>query len=237
LGIDRASISVGANVYSVLIGDAKVSDAVRKTEIDGLFVLPADSNLSGAEIELVTAMARETKLKFALADARKEYDYILIDCPPSLGLLTINALTAADSYLVPLQCEYFALEGLSQLLQTVSLIRQSTNPALQEEGIVLTMFDGRNNLAHEVTREVREHFKGQVFDSVIPRNVRLSECSSFGKPILLYDIDSKGCAAYFNLAKEVLGRNQVQAATQTTATPIPPPFRLKTQDTSEISAI
>ncbi len=183
-------------------------EVIRPTEMDCLFIAPATGDLTGAEIELVSAFSREMKLKTALQEIRKQYDYILIDSPPSLGLLTVNALTAADSFLVPLQCEYFALEGLSQLLKTVSLIRQSTNPQLAEEGIVLTMFDGRNNLANEVVKEVRTHFSQQVFETVVPRNVRLSECSSFGKPILLYDIDSKGCLAYLNLAKEVLARNQ-----------------------------
>ncbi len=211
LGVDRASVQADKNVYHALIGDAKLSEVIRPTEVDYLFVAPANNDLAGAEIELVTAFAREGKLKAAIAEVRDQYDYILIDCPPSLGMLTINALNACDSFLVPLQCEYFALEGLSQLLHTVSLVRQSINPAIAEEGIVLTMFDGRNNLAHEVVKEVRSHFSGKVFDSVIPRNVRLSECSSFGKPILLYDIDSKGCSAYMNLAKELLGRNQPQA--------------------------
>ncbi len=176
--------------------------------MDCLFIAPATGDLAGAEIELVGAFARENKLKSIIAEIKSQYDFILIDCPPSLGLLTINALTAADSFLVPLQCEYFALEGLSQLLNTVSLIRQNLNPQLTEEGIVLTMFDSRNNLANEVVKEVRSHFGKTVFDAVVPRNVRLSECSSFGKPILLYDIDSKGCLAYLNLAKEVLARNQ-----------------------------
>jgi chromosome partitioning protein len=180
------------------------------TEVDGLKVAPATSDLAGAEIELVTAFAREGKLKAALAEIKQEFDYILIDCPPSLGLLTINAFNAADSFLVPLQCEYFALEGLTQLLHTVSLIRQSIHPGLECEGIVLTMFDGRNNLAHEVVKEVKTHFPDQVYETVIPRNVRLSECTSFGKPILLYDIDSKGCVAYLNLAKELLSRNQIE---------------------------
>jgi chromosome partitioning protein len=187
-----------------------MSEVIRPTEMDCLFVAPTNADLSGAEIELVTAFARENKLKTALAEIKDQYDYILLDCPPSLGMLTINALNAADSYLVPMQCEYFALEGLSQLLHTVSLIKQSLNPALTDEGIVLTMFDGRNNLANEVVKEVRAHFAGKVFETVVPRNVRLSECSSFGKPILLYDIDSKGCLAYLNLAKEVLARNQPQ---------------------------
>ena len=150
----------------------------------------------------------ERLLSTHLETLKSEYDYILIDCPPSLGLLTINALTAADTFLVPLQCEYFALEGLSQLLHTVSLVRQSINTSLLEEGIVLTMFDSRNNLANEVVKEVRTHFGDKVFQTVVPRNVRLSECSSFGKPIVLYDIDSKGCLAYLNLAKELLSKNQ-----------------------------
>ena len=212
LGVDRASLIESKTVYHGLIGQATFKELIRPTEIDNLFVAPANSDLAGAEIELVTSFARETKLKTALASIKGEYDFILIDCPPSLGMLTINALTAADSFLVPLQTEYFALEGLSQLLHTVSLIRQSLNPALTNEGIVLTMFDGRNNLANEVEKEVRSHFTSQVFDTVVPRNVRLSECSSFGKPILLYDIDSKGCLAYLNLAKEVMGRNQVGAS-------------------------
>lgn len=208
LGVDRAALAEGATTYQALIGHEKFSNIIRATEIDGLFIAPANGDLTGAEIELVSAFSREQKLKIALAEIRNKYDYILIDCPPSLGMLTINALTAADSFLVPLQTEYFALEGLTQLLHTVSLIRQSTNPALAEEGIVLTMFDSRNNLSQEVVKEVRTHFGNKVFDAIVPRNVRLSECSSFGKPILLYDIDSKGCLAYLNLAKEVLARNQ-----------------------------
>lgn len=218
LGVDRASLEGTKTIYHALIGEEKLSSVIRPTEVDCLFVAPANSDLTGAEIELVTAFARESKLKAALAEIKAEYDFILIDCPPSLGLLTVNALNAADSFLVPLQCEYFALEGLTQLLHTVSLIRQSINPNLTEEGIVLTMFDGRNNLANEVVKEVRQHFPGKVFDTVVPRNVRLSECSSFGKPVLLYDIDSKGCLAYLNLAKEVLGRNQPKV--------VPPPFSI-----------
>lgn len=209
LGVDRASIVDTHTVYQGLMGEVPLSETVRKvTEIDNLSVIPATNDLAGAEVELVNAFAREGKLKTAIAEIKGQYDYILIDCPPSLGMLTINALNAADSFLVPLQCEYFALEGLSQLMHTVSLIRQSINPSLTEEGIVLTMFDGRNNLANEVVKEVRKHFGEKVFETVIPRNVRLSECSSFGKPILLYDIDSKGCLAYLNLAKELLARNQ-----------------------------
>ncbi|CAM6054215.1 unnamed protein product [Sphagnum tenellum] len=207
-GIDRSALSENATVYHALIGEVKLSAILQPTEMDCLFVAPATSDLAGAEIELVGAFSREGKLKLAISEIKDQFDYILIDCPPSLGLLTINALTAADTFLVPLQCEYFALEGLSQLLHTVSLIRQALNPGLLEEGIVLTMFDSRNNLANEVVKEVRSHFGDQVFQTIVPRNVRLSECSSFGKPIVLYDIDSKGCLAYLNLAKELLAKNQ-----------------------------
>jgi len=207
LGLDRSTLGE-RTTYQALIGETDLASVIRKTEMECLDVAPATGDLAGAEIELVGAFARENKLRAALAPIRASYDYILIDCPPSLGLLTINALTAADSFLVPLQCEYFALEGLSQLLHTISLIRQSTNPGLAHEGIVLTMFDGRNNLANEVVKEVRTHFGELVYETVVPRNVRLSECSSFGKPVVLYDIDSKGCLAYLNLAKELMGRNQ-----------------------------
>lgn len=225
LGIDRASVAGHPSIYHALIGEAKMSEIIRPTEMECLFIAPANSDLTGAEIELVSTFARESKLKTAIAEIKNQFDFILIDCPPSLGLLTVNALTAADSFLVPLQCEYFALEGLSQLLHTISLIQQSINPAIMEEGIVLTMFDGRNNLANEVVKEVRTHFEGKVFDTVIPRNVRLSECSSFGKPVLLYDIDSKGCLAYLNLAKEVLSRNQPKVVS-------PPPFNVSSTNAS-----
>ncbi|MBI4925580.1 MAG: ParA family protein [Bdellovibrio sp.] len=210
LGVDKTRANEIKTIYHVLIGQLKLSEVIKNTEVDSLSLAPANSDLAGAEIELVSTFSRETKLKKALNEIKDQYDYILIDCPPSLGLLTVNALTAADSYLVPMQCEYFALEGLSQLIHTVTLIKQNLNPALKEEGIVLTMYDSRNNLANEVVKEVRAHFAGVVFDTVIPRNVRLSECSSFGKPILLYDVDSKGCVGYLNLAKEILARNQVQ---------------------------
>lgn len=219
VGVDKSAFREGRTIYNALIGEVPLSSVICKTEIDNLFVAPANTHLSGAEIELVSAFARETKLKAAIAEIKDQYDYILIDSPPSLGLLTINALTAADSFLVPLQTEYFALEGLSQLLNTVNLLKQSIHSGLQHEGIVLTMYDARNNLSTEVEREVRTHFADKVFDTVIPRNVRLSECTSFGKPILLYDIDSKGCLAYLNLAKELLIRNRPQQAT-------PPPFRV-----------
>lgn len=216
LGIDKTTLAEGKTIYQALIGETSLASTIIPTEMDGLFIAPANSDLAGAEIELVSAFAREGKLKAAIQSIKSQYDFILIDSPPSLGLLTINSLTAADSYLVPLQCEFFALEGLSQLLHTVSLIRQSLNPALEDEGVILTMYDGRNNLSNQVEKEVRDHLGDKVFETVIPRNVRLSECTSFGKPVLLYDIDSKGCLAYLNLAKELLGRNQPKV--------VPPPF-------------
>ncbi len=206
-GHDRTEVKADRNVYSVLIGDCTISDAFVPTELEGLQLVCSNADLAGAEIELVQMIARESRLKTALEPIVTDYDFIFIDCPPSLGLLTINALTAADSFLVPLQCEYFALEGLTQLLNTVGLIRKNLNPLLALEGIVLTMFDSRNNLSHEVVKEVRSHFGDQVYKTIIPRNVKLSECSSYGKPILLYDIESKGSIAYLNLAKEVLRMN------------------------------
>lgn len=216
LGVEVTADRRDQTIYHALIGQRPLSECVHKTEMDCLFVVPSNEDLTGAEIELVSAFARESKLKTAIAEIKDDYDYILIDCPPSLGLLTVNSLTAADSFLVPLQTEYFALEGLSQLIQTVSLLRQSINPNIEHEGIVLTMFDGRNKLAHEVEREVRTHFGDKVFKTIIPRNIRLSECSSFGKPVILYDIHSKGCSAYLNLARELLNRNRPQV--------VPPPF-------------
>lgn len=231
LGIDRSQIDSTKSVYYSLLGETPLSQVIRPTEMDCLFVAPTTPDLAGAEIELVSTFSREAKLKTAIAEIKSQYDYILIDCPPSLGLLTINALTAADSYLVPMQCEYFALEGVSDLMKTVSLIRQSVNPNLQDEGIVLTMFDGRNNLANEVVKEVRSHFGALAFETIVPRNVRLSECSSFGKPVLLYDIDSKGCLSYLNLAKELLARNQP------VETVVPPPLRIQGVSTASSAAV
>jgi chromosome partitioning protein len=225
LGVDREKVASKANMYHALIGEAKISETVHATEVDGLYVSPANADLTGAEIELVASFARESKLRAALAEVKNQYDYILIDCPPSLGLLTVNALTAADSFLVPLQCEYFALEGLTQLMHTVGLIRMSTNPSLKEEGILLTMYDGKTNLNNQVVDEVRKHFTDLVYNVVIPRNVRLSECSSFGKPIVLYDINSKGCAAYLTLANEFLSRNQPKEQADLPGLVSPPAFQ------------
>jgi len=211
LGFEMSPAFSQMNIYPVLIGQKFISQVFWQTALQNLYLVPSTHDLAGAEIELVGSLAREFKLKHAIQEARKEFDFIFIDCPPSLGLLTINALNAADSFLVPLQCEYFALEGLSQLLYTVKLVQQSLNPNLIEEGIVFTMFDRRNKLAHEVVKEVQTHFRELVFKNMIPRNIRLSECSSFGKPILLYDMHSKGCIAYQNLAKEMLEKNEKKA--------------------------
>jgi chromosome partitioning protein len=202
----------GKTIYDALVGQASIEDIIKETELPGLFLAPADQNLSGAEVELVGAIAREQKLKRILDLVRDRFHYILIDCPPSLGLLTINALTASDSYLVPMQCEYFSLEGLSQLVSTASLIQGALNPKLALEGILLTMFDSRNNLAHQVADEVRKHFGEKLFQTVIPRNIKLSEAPSHGKPVLLYDIESKGARSYLEATKEIIERNMPKAA-------------------------
>ena len=203
VGLDKKSFA-DANIYHALIGQIPVTDAIYKSELPFLDVCPSDTNLVGAEIELVGAMARESKLKICIAPLLDIYDYILIDCPPSLGLLTINSLTASDGFIVPLQTEYFAMEGLAQLLQTVETIKGSLNKELDLVGVLLTLFDSRNNLHKQVSEEIRKHFGPKVFDSVIPRNIKLSECPSFGKPIILYDIESRGSEAYLSLAKEIL---------------------------------
>lgn len=190
--------------YHVLLGGEPMGKATKETLVPNLFLVPADIDLVGAEVELVGLEGRESRLRGALEAVRKRFDYILLDCPPSLGLLTINALTAADSALVPLQCEYYALEGLAHLLKTIRLVKDRLNPRLEVEGIVLTMFDGRTCLASQVKAEVHQYFSGQIFQTIIPRNVRLSEAPSHGKPILLYDLRSSGALAYLELTKEVL---------------------------------
>lgn len=202
LGIDKDSTKY--SIYDVLINDIDPREARESSVVDGLDVLTARKELSGAEVELVNAIARETVLKRALEGIRGEYDFIFIDCPPSLGLLTINALTAADTLLAPIQCEYFALEGLSDLMNTVKLVKQRLNPTLTVEGVVLTMFDARTNLSTQVVTEVKKFFKNKVYDTIIPRSVRLSEAPSFGLPITLYDPRCSGARAYRALADELL---------------------------------
>jgi chromosome partitioning protein len=201
LGVEKTKVPYC--IYDVLINGLPVETVICKGEIEGLDVIPATIQLAGAEIELVTAISRETKLKKALKGLNEKYDYIFIDCPPSLGLLTINALTAADSVIIPIQCEYYALEGLGQLINTIELIRKHLNSNLQIEGVVLTMFNARTNLSIQVVEEVKAYFKDKVYRTIIPRNVRLSEAPSHGKPIILYDPKSKGAEVYQDLAKEV----------------------------------
>jgi chromosome partitioning protein len=192
--------------YEVLMGDVAAPEAIQSTDIENLFIMPANINLAGAEVELVGEIARELKLRKALKSITELYDYILIDTPPSLGLLTVNGLASADSVIIPIQCEYYALEGLTDLLRTIERIRESLNPELQLEGILLTMYDSRTRLSDQIVAEVRRHFGGKVFQTVIPRNVRLSEAPSFGKPIITYDVLSRGAETYLTLTEEFLSR-------------------------------
>ena len=206
LGVDRTARAV--NSYHVLIGEAALAEAVIATTIPGLHLVPSGIDLSGAEIELVDFDRRENRLRESLAGSLSAYDYVLIDCPPSLNLLTLNALVAADSVMVPLQCEFFALEGISHLVKTIERVKQAFNPALELQGIILTMFDKRNNLSDQVAADVRDFFGDKVYKTVIPRNVRVSEAPSHGKPVLLYDMKCSGAEAYISLASEVLKRER-----------------------------
>ena len=210
-GLGLRSESRNGTIYDALIGQTPVAQIVLDTMLERLKAIPSERNLTGAEIELVGEPRREFRLKDVLAALVPGYDYVLIDCPPSLGLLTVNALVAADSVLIPLQCEFFALEGVMELMSTIQRVRGSFNPGLSIEGILLTMYDERTNLSAQVTDDVRGHFREVVFESVVPRNVRLAEAPSHGQPILLYDIRSKGAEAYLSLTKEILG-HETQSA-------------------------
>ena len=204
-GIGLVRDEIGETVYDVLLDAERIETAiVHGVQFKHLDVLPSTPDLAGAEVELVTENERELAMRRALDRARDRYDYILIDCPPSLGLITINMLAAADALLIPLQCEYYALEGLSQLLNTVHLVQQGVNPSLAIDGVVLTMYDARLNLSRQVATDAREYFGAKVFQSVVPRNIRLAEAPSFGKPIILYDVSSVGAQAYMGVAKELL---------------------------------
>ena len=200
-------------IYDVLAEGRSVAESVRETAVPGLTLLPGSPDLVGVEVDLATTAARESRLREALAPIRERFRYMVIDCPPSLGLLTLNALVAAEGALIPLQCEYFALEGLAQLVRTLETVRTRANPALEIEGIVFTLFDGRTTLTAQVRAEVERYFKGQVFTTVIPRNVRLSEAPSHGRSILQYDLRSPGAVAYLELAKEVVGRDEARTRT------------------------
>lgn len=207
-GVGYTRESIRENLYHAIIGEVGIRDVIKDTEIPHLKVVTANTDLIGAEIELINEIAREKRLKDVLKEILPEYEFILIDCPPSLGLLTVNSLTAANSVLIPLQCEYYAMEGLAQLLKTIRIVKENLNPDLQIEGILLTMYDLRNNLSQQVADEVRAHFKGKVFSTIIPRNVKLSEAPSFGKPCILYDAESRGAQSYVELAREILSNGK-----------------------------
>ena len=211
----KGKATAAGTIYDALISDEPSSDLrpfVVPTGVDRMLLVPADRNLTGAEIELVTLTRREERLRTLLEPMREQFDYIFIDCPPSLGLLTLNALVAADAVLIPLHCEYFALEGLADLVGTIRRVRAALNPALDIEGVLLTMFDERTNLGQQVANDVRQFFKEKVFRTVIPRNVRLGEAPSHGMPVILYDVKSRGAEAYLALAREVLERSAATAA-------------------------
>jgi chromosome partitioning protein len=208
-GLGRKTKEARPSLYDVLIDGKPLGDILIPTDLEHLTLAPADRNLTGAEVELVPLLAREYRLKEALAPVAALYDHVFIDCPPSLGLLTVNALAAADSVLIPLQCEYFALEGISELTATMKRVQRALNPALEIEGVLLTMVDERTNLTQQVMADIRAHFKEKVFTAAVPRSVRLAEAPSFGKPVLLYDIKSKGAEAYLDLAKEIMAHGQL----------------------------
>jgi len=202
IGIEKADVQ--QCIYDVLVDDVDPNNAIMSTQVENLYTIPATIQLAGAEIELVSTISREVRLKRALEQVKDRFDYIIIDCPPSLGLLTINALTASDTVLIPVQCEYYALEGLSQLLNTVRLVQKHLNKELMIEGVLLTMLDARTNLGLQVIDEVKKYFQDKVYQTVIPRNIRLSEAPSHGQPIIIYDPKSRGAEVYLDLAKEVV---------------------------------
>ncbi len=210
VGLDPKGVE--NSIYECMVDEVDPAEAITKTDIKYLDILPSHINLVGAEVEMVSLGDRETKMEAALATVSDNYDFIIVDCSPSLGLITVNALTAADSVIVPVQCEFFALEGLGKLLNTIKIIQTRLNPELQVEGILLTMYDARLNLSNQVVEDVRGHFKDLVFESLIPRNIKLSESPSFGLPAIIHDAESKGSISYLNLAKEILQRNEVIAA-------------------------
>lgn len=208
-GLGRNPREVETSIYECMVGKAKIQNCIVTTEIPNLDLLPSHINLVGAEVEMVNLTNREEKMKNVLGEIKDNYDFILIDCAPSLGLITVNSLTAANSVIIPVQCEYFALEGLGKLLNTITIIQKRLNAKLEIEGILLTMYDVRLRLSNQVVEEVQTHFKNMVFETIIPRNVKLSESPSFGIPAIVHDADSKGALAYLNMAKEIADKNQV----------------------------
>lgn len=211
-GVGKNPKEVDVSIYECMVDGADVQESIVTTDIKYLDLLPSHIDLVGAEVEMVSISQREEKMKAALGKVRDQYDFIIIDCSPSLGLITVNALTASDSVIVPVQCEYFALEGLGKLLNTIKIIQNRLNRDLEIEGILLTMYDTRLNLSNQVVEEVKTHFKSMVFDTLIPRNIKLSESPSFGLPAITHDAESKGSVAYLNLAREIMQRNEVKAA-------------------------
>ena len=209
VGIDRDEIDL--SVYDVLINDVQIEEVVKKTNVKNLDICPSNINLAGAEVELVSVMSREHRLKEKLDVIKDKYDYIIIDCPPSLGLITLNAFTASNSVLIPVQCEYYALEGLGQLLNTISLVKKHLNKEIEIEGALLTMYDARTNLSNQVVKEVKKYFNNKVYKNVIPRNVKLSEAPSYGMPISIYDPRSKGAKSYEKFVKEFIKNNESES--------------------------
>ena len=205
-----AEKDVELSTYDILVADTEIEETLEKTVIKNLLVCPSNINLAGAEVELVSMMSREQRLKEKLENIKNEFDYIFIDCPPSLGLITLNSFTAADSVLIPVQCEYYALEGLGQLMSTIDLVQKHLNSKLEIEGVVLTMYDARTNLSKQVIEEVKKYFKNRVYKTIIPRNVKLSEAPSYGMPIALYDKKSDGAKAYTTLANEIIRQNKIR---------------------------
>jgi chromosome partitioning protein len=208
-GVGLKKEGTDGTIYHAMLEGSGLKKMIQKTSLAYLDVITSNTDLIGAEVELIQEKDREKRLVGLIKEVEADYDFIFIDCPPSLGLLTINSLTAAHSVIIPLQCEYYALEGLGQLIKTIRLIKQALNPKLEIEGILLTMFDGRNNLSHQVAHEIKGHFKDKVFKTIIPRSVRLSEAPSHGKPVLLYDVHSKGAESYLNLAREILANGKI----------------------------
>ena len=208
VGLDPQEVQ--SSIYECMVNEVEPASIVQKTALPYLDIIPSHINLVGAEVEMINFQKREERMREALRPVKKDYDYIIIDCAPSLGLITINALTASDSLLVPVQCEYFALEGLGKLLNTTKIIQSRLNPDLEIEGILLTMYDSRLRLSNQIVEEVRTHFQQMVFDTIIPRNIKLSEAPSFGMPVVLYDAESKGAISYLNLAREITDKSKAQ---------------------------
>src|SRR5690348_1793733 len=225
------------STYHLLMKEATAAQAIRGSELEGLSLIPSHKNLIGANIELVAAEQREFRLRDALTSIRDQFDFIVLDCPPALDLLTLNALVAADSVLIPMQAEYFALEGVSELLDTIERLRQSFNPGLEIEGVVLTMYDDRTILAQQVTQELKKYFGEKLLETIIPRNIRLAEAPSYGKPVLLYDVRSRGAESYIRLAKELMDRSKARTASASSSEPTQTDAPAEIESTTELKRV